>query len=399
MARADSPLPPPDRNHDQIFQDPQLWWDALTRCLASLANRCELGQIRCLAIDGTSATVLLCDADGTPLAPALMYNDRRARDQAGHIAAVATDDSAAISASSSLAKSLWLLEQLPDTNGIHIQHQADWISGRLTGNFTRSDYHNALKLGYDVRQLAWPEWLGTLGIPANALPTVVAPGEVLGTVTPEIAGALGLSKETRVVAGTTDSIAAFLASGASQPGDAVTSLGSTLVLKLLSETPVFSAKYGIYSHRLGDQWLVGGASNSGGAVLKQFFSDEELSRLSQQLQPAIPTGLDYYPLVDKGERFPVNDPDLAPAIEPRPKDPVVFLQGLLEGIAAIEQQGYQLLTELGAPALRRVFTMGGGSHNAAWTRIREQKLGAPILPAVSVDAAFGTALLALGAAR
>lgn len=64
-------------------------------------------------------------------------------------------------------------------------------------------------------------------------------------------------------AGTTDSIAAFLAAGVDAPGQAVTSLGSTLAIKLLSETRVDDARYGVYSHRLGDSWLVGGASNTG----------------------------------------------------------------------------------------------------------------------------------------
>ena len=58
------------------------------------------------------------------------------------------------------------------------------------------------------------------------------------------------------MAGTTDSIAAFLASGASKAGQAVTSLGSTLAIKMLSTTPVEDNKRGIYSHRLGSQWLV-----------------------------------------------------------------------------------------------------------------------------------------------
>lgn len=43
------------------------------------------------------------------------------------------------------------------------------------------------------------------------------------------------------------------------PGQAVTSLGSTLAVKLLSEVPVEDSARGIYSHRLGDLWLVGSA--------------------------------------------------------------------------------------------------------------------------------------------
>ena len=373
-----------------------MWWDALTQSLAVLASQCSLKKIRRIAFDGTSATVLLCKRDGTPLTPALMYNDRRARQQAGRIAEVAPANSAALSASSSLAKALWLLQQVPDTDSIRIQHQADWLSGRLTGDFSHSDYNNALKLGFDAERLTWPTWLGALGISQELLPRVVAPGEVLATVHPDVAASLGLDPQTEIVGGTTDSVAAFLASGASEPGDAVTSLGSTLVLKLLSDKPVFSAEHGIYSHRLGDRWLAGGASNTGGAVLKHYFTDNEISRLSEKLQPDRSTGLDYYPLVGRGERFPVNDPDLEPRIEPVPDEPVIFFQALLEGIAAIEQQGYKLLTELGAPELGRVYTTGGGSVNNAWTQMREQRLGVPILPPISVDAAYGTALLALG---
>ena len=178
----------------------------------------------------------------------------------------------------------------------------------------------------------------------------------LGPLHPDTAALLGLPPETQVRAGTTDGVAAFLAAGAHAPGHGVTSLGSTLVLKLVSDRPVFSPAHGVYSHRLGDLWLTGGASNSGGAVLAQYFSADELRALTPLLKPDVPTGLDYYPLPGTGERFPVNDPALAPRLSPRPADRVVFLQGLLEGIARIEARGYELLTELGAPRLTALWT-------------------------------------------
>ncbi len=174
----------------------------------------------------------------------------------------------------------------------------------------------------------------------------------------------------------------------------MTSLGSTLVIKVLSHEYVNAWQYGVYSHRLGPRWLVGGASNCGGAVLRQYFSQEELDRMTPLLQPDRPTGLDYYPLPRRGERFPVNDPDLAPRLEPRPADPVRFFQGILEGIAQVEANGYRLLAELGAPPPQRIYTVGGGAANAAWTRIRSRILGVPVQPAAHQEAACGTALLA-----
>jgi sugar (pentulose or hexulose) kinase len=204
-----------------------------------------------------------------------------------------------------------------------------------------------------------------------------------------------LPQHTLVLAGTTDSTAAVVATGAMRPGEAITCLGSTLVLKIIGLAPVAAPDYGVYSHRLGERWLIGGASNSGGAVLRQHFDDRKIRLLSESLSPDRPTGLDYYPLPAPGERFPVNDSALGPRMAPRPADDIRFLQGLLEGIARIEATGYRLLHALGAPELRMVLTTGGGTTNAAWTRIRARLLGVPVVPARHQEAAYGAALIAL----
>jgi sugar (pentulose or hexulose) kinase len=85
-----------------------------------------------------------------------------------------------------------------------------------------------------------------------------------------------------------------------------------------------------------------------------------------------------------------------PRLEPLPPDSVTFFQGMLEGIAQIEAEGYRLLTSLGAPTLAEVRTTGGGAQNPAWTRIRERILGVRITSARSGAAAYGAALLAAG---
>ncbi|KAM0904817.1 hypothetical protein ACQ4PT_017803 [Festuca glaucescens] len=81
-----------------------------------------------------------------------------------------------------------------------------------------------------------------------------------------------------------------------------------MAIKLLSKVRVEDARFGVYSHRLDDMWLVRGASNTGGAVLRQIFTDDQLLALSRDIDPSVPSSLDYYPLPKKGERFPVSDP-------------------------------------------------------------------------------------------
>lgn len=264
-----------------------------------------------------------------------------------------------------------------------------------------TDWNNALKLGFDPEAEAYPEWLTSQPF-AHLMPArVLAPGSPAGLV--ESARG-GLRPSCIVAAGTTDSIAAFIAAGVDSPGQAVTSLGSSLAVKLLSNTRVDDAAYGVYSHRLGDSWLVGGASNTGGAVLRALFTDDQLEELTQGIQLRSlftdePTGLDYYPLTKPGERFPINDPTLLPRLEPRPADDATFLQGIFESIARIEADAYSRLTQLGATPVTQVMTAGGGAANPAWTRLRARAIGVPVAPAAHGDASYGAALLARQAAR
>jgi sugar (pentulose or hexulose) kinase len=389
------PLPPAATGSTE--QDPELWWQTLEAVLDCLAGQASLARVRRLSLDGTSATLLLCDGKGKALTPALLYRDARARSEAERIATLAPRESGAHGPSASLAK--WL--HLSETRGLSRAwpvHQTDWLLGRLSGQFGRTDENNALKLGYDPVARRWPEWIGALGLARDRLPRVEIPGTPFGTIRPGHCRRWGLSPEVQVCAGTTDSTAGFLATGATAPGTAVSSLGSTLVLKVLSPDPIFAPEYGVYSHRLGDRWLVGGASNAGGAVLLQHFDRQQLAAMTPRLDPDRPTGLDYYPLPAPGERFPVCDPQLPPRLEPRPADDRTFFQGLLEGLAGIEARGYRLLAELGAPYPDQVISVGGGSRNAAWTRIRQRLLGVPVVTAEQQEAAYGTARLAAGLA-
>ncbi len=380
-------------------QDPELWWQAVLSVLDDLSPQLRNHQAVALAVDGTSSSLLLCNPiDGAPLGNALMYNDQRCITALERVQAVAPPFAAVHSASASLPKLLHLLDQLSaESEQLIALHQAEWIAGRLMGDFSTGDENNCLKLGYDPVARRWPQWMNQLQFPRHILPRVVPAGTPVGTLSQHAAERTGLPTTCMLVSGTTDSIAATLAAGISQPGEAVTSLGSTLVLKILTSQPIFAPEYGVYSHRIFDQWLAGGASNTGGSVLRNYFTHEEMDTLSQQLRPEHPTGLDYYPLPAPGERFPFNDPSLMPDISPVPKDKSVFFQALLEGIARIEKAGYARLHALGAPEPSHVFSCGGGSHNAGWTSIRHRISGYPISISDHTEAAYGSALLARNA--
>ncbi len=370
-------------------QTPQDWAAALATVLSALPATLR-ARLACMAICATSGTVLLADAALQPVGPALAYFDHRAE-------SLARDLRHALSAPAqvdALARLLWLWRDAAGAPVAHALHQADWLAALLLGHAPATDWHNALKTGADVLHAQWPAAVRALPFGAM-LPALRAPGSVLGRIGPQAARRHGLPRGVVLRAGTTDSNAAFLATGAHRPGQAVTTLGSTLTLKLLSARRVDAPAYGVYSHRWGDLWLASGASNAGGAALRQMFSDEELHALSARIDPEADSPLDLYPLPAAGERFPRHDPAMAPRLTPRPRDDAAYLHGLLQALARIEACGYGLLAELGATPATEVLTTGGGTRNPTWTRLRERALGLPVRQAAQTEAAFGAARLAL----
>ena len=395
-----SPYPGP-------FEDPGSWRQGLL----ALCGRVPTGlrqRVGAIAIDGTSGTLLLCRPDGSllpgALSRALPYH-QACPDQADTARTLTTAgpnpaSDAAASASGSVARALQLLARAEDGDPgaaargrLLLRHQADWLMGALLGHWRWGEATNNLRLGWLQGSGCWAGAIDQQPW-SPALPQIVDCGADLGPVDLAwggLAQALGLPSHCHVVAGCTDASAAVLAADAG-PGDGLAVLGTTLVLKQWVEQPIQGA--GVSCQRLAGRWLVGGASNAGGGVLRRFFNDAQLRELSRQIDPDRPSGLQLRPLPGPGERFPVDDPDLEPVLEPRPVSDALYLQGLLEGLGRIEVAGWQRLQELGAPPLQQVITVGGGARNPQWRALRQRALGVPVLNRPGISAALGMARLA-----
>ncbi|MEA5413799.1 FGGY-family carbohydrate kinase [Synechococcus sp. BA-132 BA5] len=399
--RPDTPLLSRQSPYPGRLEDPEAWRQGLIELLAAVPEAIRR-RARAIAIDGTSGTLLACRPDGRLLPPplelALPYHQACA-EQSGAITALLGQAPGgwaahpAASASGSLARALRLLALARETGlgpGLLLRHQADWLMGWLLGDWRWGEEGNNVRLGWDLQQGDWIAGVAQ-GLGVDALPRIRSSGSLLGPLAAAAAARLGLPRDCQVVAGSTDANAAVLAADP-QAGDGIAVLGTTLVLKQFVDAPLAGA--GLSNHRVAGRWLAGGASNAGAGVLRRFFDDERIAELSRQIAPDRPTGLTLLPLNRKGERFPVDDPELEPILEPRPVSDARYLQALLEGLTAIEAAGWQRLRQLGAPALRRVISVGGGACNTQWRAMRSQALGIPVLNRPKRTAALGMALLA-----
>ncbi|MCS7311801.1 MAG: FGGY family carbohydrate kinase [Acidobacteria bacterium] len=394
-AEAAEPIVTYETEAGGVEQDPLDWWAALGRCLRSIGTRVDTRSIRALAVTSTSGTFVVLDARGRPLRRALMYYDVRATQEAREIL-TAVGGLTFVRPTDPLPKLLWLQRHEPDVwaQTCRVVHAADFVTGRLTGRWV-TDWTHALKTGHDPVRQVWSPALSVVGIDPERLPVVVPPGTPIGWVDARGAEWTGLRRGTLVVAGMTDGCAAQVAAGAVAPGEWCSVLGTTLVVRGVTEEPLRDPQGRVYCHRHPEGfWLPGGASNTGGECLRKAFGHADLQAMDEQARACSPTGLIAYPLVRHGERFPFIAPQAQGFLLGTPRSEFERYAAYLEGVAYVERLAYDLLTRLGATVGDMVYTAGGGSRSEVWLQIRSDVLGRALVRPRYLGAAVGAAILA-----
>lgn len=400
-----APLPPGNRAAGRHEQDADDWWDALVLAVrGATAQAGPAVQIRCVALDATSGTVLVQDGNGAARGPALMYDDPRATAQARRAQQVGATLWDALGyrmqPSWALPKLMWLLENDAVSAGDQVVHQSDFLIGRLTGAPVPTDSSHALKMGVDLRDISWPDGIfSELGIAASSLlPPVVLACSDIGVIGTAAAAATGLPAGCTVRAGMTDGCAAQIATGALHPGSWSSALGTTLVIKGSTPELIRDRHGAVYCHRNPDGgWLPGGASSTGAGAIGSQFPDadaDELSRLTARARLAPPVTGVTYALAGSGERFPFTAPQAHGFLAgDATSDPQRFA-ALCQSIAYIERLSYDVLATLGAEVSGPVAFTGGATGNSWWNQLRSDTLGRPAVVPASAQAATGMAILA-----
>ncbi len=390
-------------------QDPEAWWKATMETLAGLSQELKGcgyhgDAIVALCVDGTSGTLVCTGSQGQALRPAIMHNDQRALEEAQALRSSAASTSSKLgyrmAPSFAAAKILWLQRHEPSifVATRWFAHQADFISGRLCGEFGVTDYSNALKTGFDLVDECWPTWWGDFDGIEGRLPRVVAPGTQIGVLDATVADSLGFPSAA-VVSGATDGTAAFLASGACEAGADNTTLGTTLVFKRLSRQLAADDDGLVYSHKLpGGFWLPGAASNTGGEWIQRHHGEADLGRLDlQSSEQFLPCDHVAYPLVSVGERFPFLAADARGFCHPETSDPVARYAANLQGTAFVERLCYEVLDRATGTDGGDIYATGGASRSDIWLQLRADVTGRRIHRPDCAESAFGSAVMAASA--
>lgn len=367
--------------------------DLIAAVAAGLGARAA--EIRALSITGTSGTVVPVDEAGAPIGVAVLYDDPRGSAELQALA----EAGLGVRPSGALARTAWMHRGSPAGRYVFTP---DVVAAALAGGLLPSDTSHALKSGIDPVSATWDAAaLAVLGLPEERMPQLTAPGRVIGEIADP--GSLGLPDGVVIVSGMTDGSTGQIATGAVGLGDTVGVLGTTLVLKAVSQRDIVEGRAGVYSHVAPDGlFWPGGASNSGAGVLGVGdTAGIDPGEYTARIAEFGPADAVTYPLARPGERFPVAAPGFPgfwialPGGDPR-TDTVARFRALYEGVAFVERLGIERLAQLGVD--RGVHHLAGGAAvSDAWNRIRATVLGRSVIVSRGAGSARGAAALAASA--
>jgi sugar (pentulose or hexulose) kinase len=197
-----------------------------------------------------------------------------------------------------------------------------------------------------------------------------------------------------VLAAASDGLASLVGSGASEPGHANTTLGTTLVWKVLTAAMPRLGP-GMYCHHLPNNLRVpGAASNTGPGSLRFEDAGAPPEELDRRAAAHLPTPIQCYLLGSRGERFPFLNPRAEAFFEGNPASPDEAYAAQLQSLACVERWGYERLEACGVAVGSEVFSAGSAAASPVLSQLRANLLNRNVLRSANPTASFGAAILA-----
>lgn len=409
-------------------QHPEDWWrgtveavqHALAKAKTALGHAVEISGI---GLSGQMHGVVLLDANGEVVTPALIWCDGRSQAECDFITQTVgaehlielTSNPALVGFSAS--KLLWIRNHKPAefSRARKFLLPKDYIRYRLTGEFASEVSDASGTLLFDVANRQWSsEMLEKLELDRDLLPPVYESQEVSAKVSAEAAELLGLKAGTPVVGGGGDQAAGAVGNGIVSAGLVSSTIGSSGVVFAYSSEPVRDpgGRVHTFCHAVPGAWHVMGVTQGAGLSLR-WFRDEVYSELEKNAAhtqnrdiyelmteqatkiPAGSDGLIFLPYL-MGERTPHLNPQARgvwcglTAAHTRAH----LTRSVLEGVAYSLRDCLEILLEMQLP-VEQIRASGGGGKSPLWRQIQADVFQRNVVTInASEGPAYGVALLA-----
>ena len=377
-------------------QDPQVWWESTVSNIRRTIQQAGITpqEIRAIGVSGQMHGCVSIDDHGELLSHAVqLWCDKRSADLVEEYKKRPdVAEAYRIAGSPPVAnwfgfKIKWVEVCEPDIyrNAWKFFLPKDYINFKLTGAVA-TDYTEASgSFLMDARKEDWsPVLVDQVGISASKLPPIYPSSAVIGHVTSEVAALTGLAAGTPVVAGAGDMLCMLLAAGILRPGNASDVTGTSAIISVFTETPVFDVRL-MNLHHVMPGWIPFGIIDSGGGSLKWFkdsFCQSEmeeaarsgrqvydiLNGLAQEVEPG-GEGLLYFPYL-MGERT-LGSPyarGVFFGVTPR-TGKGAMVRAIMEGVTLELRQTLEII-EAAGHSIDVIYHSGGGAYSDLWSQIK-----------------------------
>lgn len=410
VARAGAEHPLEHPHPGWAEQDPRHWIEGLTATVRQVVAEVGPGRVRAIGVSAQVDGIVAVDAADRALAPAILWLDRRASAEANALGerwgadTIRRRTGVNLDASHGAPKIAWLRGRggpaaTADAYLLPGAFLAAWLCGERVADPATASSTMLL----DLASRTWAtDLVADLGLDPRQLGAIAPAHEVVGTLRPEVAEALGLPPGVLVVTGTGDEFGACVGAGAIDPGLVCDITGTAEPVAAAATTPLLdpTGLVETHPHAAPDRWLLESPGFvSGGA--RRWLADSILGVPAERitdLAADAPPGADGLVFI----------PALGGAVTPRWNDRARgtfhglrlghdrrhLARAVLEGCAFALRDLVDRLDELGL-AGERMRILGGGARDALWPSIKADVTGRVMERLAEPEAtALGGAVLA-----
>ncbi|HET6445220.1 MAG TPA: xylulokinase [candidate division Zixibacteria bacterium] len=396
-------------------QNPADWWEGAKKSIGHVLKISGVhpSEIAAVGLTGQMHGLVLMDAEGAVLRPAMLWNDQRTGDQCDEIRKrLGKSRLIQITGNDALTgftapKILWVQQEEPQiwADARHILLPKDFIRYKMTGEMAMDRAGGSGTLLFNLKSRTWSEEvLAALDIPEKMVPQTYEGPEITGRITKEAAQVTGLMEGTPVVGGGGDQAAQAVGVGAVHPGIIALTLGTSGVVFATTKQPLVEPEGRLHAfcHAVPDHWHLMGVMLSAAGSLQWYrdtlatdLSFDDLLQETDGISPGS-EGLLFLPYLT-GERTPYPDPLARGAwIGLTVRHSRAHLtRSVLEGVAFGIRDSFQLIHDSGLGQIEQVRISGGGAKSPLWRQIMADVLGVTLATVNTTEgAAFGAAILA-----
>lgn len=403
-----------------LEQDPQDFYDSFVYNVKAVLQKAGIDgrQITAIALDAATHMAVFADENDRPIRNIIHWSDNRCSAQVKWLKDHCTDllkrySCNAVSPAWTLPQILWLNEHEPDVlkKTKRIYFAKDYVRHLITGDFY-TDYIEAMgPMLADDQSETWSQELCDLvGVDVSMLPEIKAPSDIAGHVDTRVAEETGLSTDTLVIVGTTDTALEVYASGAVEVGCATVKLATAGRICPITTGAVDSPMFFNYKHIIPGLWYPGTTTRSCAASYKWYrdvLGTDEKRRATEQ-------GKDPYELLNAaaekvapgsenlffhpyllGEFTPYYDDQLRASFTGVAMHHTKghFTRAVMEGVAYSMKDCLEEIQRKNIQ-VSQFRIIGGGAQGKLWRQIVSDVLGQPLVCTQDNDSSLGSAMLA-----